>query len=99
MSPDRLLTIFLAGLRRLYLRRCVGGVAGLIALCITAVTEFVAAKADEARKELMARHNRPFRPSNMSDDFVTQDSAGYFVTQDSRFVDRVMMMRRTGCLA
>ena len=39
-----------------------GGVAGLIALCITAVTEFVAAKADEARKELMARHNRPFRP-------------------------------------
>ena len=76
-----------------------GGVAGLIALCITAVTEFVAAKADEARKELMARHNRPFRPSNMSDDFVTQDSAGYFVTQDSRFVDRVRMMRRTGCLA
>ena len=70
--------------------------AGLIALCITAVTEFVAAKADEARKELMARHNRPFRPSNMSDDFVTQDSAGYFVTQNSRFVDRVMMMTRTG---
>ena len=32
----------------------------MIALCITAVTEFVAAKADEARKELMARHNRPF---------------------------------------
>ena len=37
-----------------------GGVAGLIALCITAVTEFVAAKADEARKELMARPQPPF---------------------------------------
>ena len=39
-----------------------GPVAGLIALCITAVTEFVAAKADEARKELMARPQPTFPP-------------------------------------